>query len=89
MDKYEGHLTLFTGHKDVASKVGSHFQMHYSEISGWDEMGSGRHAFLTTHDTNLPAINDRLMQAKFELEEHGLVVKRIKIEMAIFDERYV
>lgn len=82
---YECHITVERQDGPVAAGVATALHWKYSQIDGDPVLGKKVYAYLTTHDSDLLRMRDRMTTAVSALRDQGVDVVREKIELIVYD----
>jgi len=84
---YECHITVPLAQGPVAEDHGKRHHWKYSAIDGDPVLGKETFAYLTTHDSDLLRMQERMTMMSADLRAIGVEVIREKIELIVFDKR--
>lgn len=87
MMNLECHITVSTEHAGVAAQVATTLHWKTSEIARDPVLGNKNFYYLTTHDTELMSMVDRMDRCVEVLRQADVPVIREKIEVIIHDKR--
>lgn len=82
---YECHITVERQDGPAAEEVAKRLHWKYSQIDGDPVLGKKVFAYLTTHDSDLLRMRDRMNMASGDLRAIGINVIREKIELIVYD----
>lgn len=82
---YECHITVDRNDGPAAEDVAKRLHWKYSQIDGDPVLGKKVFAYLTTHDTDVLRMHQRMVMASGDLKAIGVEVVREKIELIVYD----
>lgn len=89
VQNFECHVTLAPEHgTEIVTKMAERLRFKTSFLVGDDMLGAGKHFYCTSHDYTFARMQGRMEELIKYLADHGVPIKRKKIEHILLDERF-
>lgn len=85
---FEAHITIPANERKRAEKAAHSSGFHMSSITDDEMMGPGVNAYATKSSTDFEKLRMETFVLCKRFMDHGVTVRRYKIEMAVVDVRY-
>lgn len=85
---YECHITIPRDSADIGETIATELHWKFSKIDGDPVLGKKVFAYLTTHDSDLLRMRERMQTAADALRARGIDVVREKIELIVYDVKH-